>query len=70
MSSILVLGGAGYIGSHTVYELIEAGENVVVVDNLETGFRKAVHPDAKFYQGDIRDRHLLILYLKKKILME
>ena len=53
MSSILVLGGAGYIGSHTVYELIEAGENVVVVDNLETGFRKAVHPDAKFYQGVI-----------------
>ena len=53
MSSILVLGGAGYIGSHTVYELIEAGENVVVVDNLETGFRKAVHPDAKFYQGEI-----------------
>ena len=35
MSSILVLGGAGYIGSHTVYELIAAGENVVVVDNLE-----------------------------------
>lgn len=56
MSSILVLGGAGYIGSHTVYELIETGEKVVVVDNLETGFRKAVHPDAKFYQGDIRDR--------------
>ena len=52
MSSILVLGGAGYIGSHTVYELIAVGENVVVVDNLETGFRKAVHQDAKFYQGD------------------
>ena len=51
MSSILVLGGTGYIGSHTVYELIAAGENVVVVDNLETGFRKAVHPDAKFYLG-------------------
>ena len=61
MSSILVLGGAGYIGSHTVYELIEAGENVVVVDNLETGFRKAVHPDAKFYQGDIRDRAFIDL---------
>ena len=45
---ILVTGGTGYIGSHTVYELIEAGEKVVVVDNLETGFRKAVHPDAKF----------------------
>lgn len=54
--SILVLGGAGYIGSHTVYELIDAGEKVVVVDNLQTGFREAVHPEAKFYQGDIRDR--------------
>lgn len=54
--SILVLGGAGYIGSHTVYELIDAGESVVVADNLQTGFREAVHPEAKFYQGDIRDR--------------
>ena len=56
MGSILVLGGAGYIGSHTVYELIEAGKNVVVVDNLETGFRAAVHPKTKFYEGDIRNR--------------
>lgn len=56
MGSILVLGGAGYIGSHTVYELIEAGKDVVVVDNLETGFRAAVHPEAKFYEGDIRNR--------------
>lgn len=54
--SILVLGGAGYIGSHTVYELIDAGEKVVIVDNLQTGFRAAVHPEAKFYEGDIRDR--------------
>lgn len=54
--SILVLGGAGYIGSHTVYELIDAGEKVVIVDNLQTGFREAVHPKAKFYEGDIRDR--------------
>lgn len=66
MSSILVLGGAGYIGSHTVYELIEAGENVVVVDNLETGFRKAVHPDAKFYQGDIRDRAFIDYVFEKE----
>ena len=36
MVSILVLGGAGYIGSHTVYELIDTGENVVIVDNLLT----------------------------------
>lgn len=54
--AILVLGGAGYIGSHTVYELIDAGRDVVVADNLETGFRAAVHPKARFYEGDIRDR--------------
>lgn len=54
--AILVLGGAGYIGSHTVYELIDAGRDVVVADNLETGFRAAVHPEARFYEGDIRDR--------------
>ncbi len=56
---ILVLGGAGYIGSHTVYELIDAGENVVIVDNLETGHIEAVHPKATFYQGDIRDRSFI-----------
>lgn len=54
--AILVLGGAGYIGSHTVYELIDRGEEVVVADNLETGHIEAVHPKAKFYQGDIRSR--------------
>ena len=53
---ILVLGGAGYIGSHTVSELIDAGDEVVIVDNLETGHIEAVHEKAKFYKGDIRDR--------------
>lgn len=56
---ILVCGGAGYIGSHAVYRLIEKGERVAVVDNLQTGHRKAVHPEAIFYEGDIRDRHFL-----------
>lgn len=56
---ILVCGGAGYIGSHAVYRLIEKGERVAVVDNLQTGHRKAVHPKAIFYEGDIRDRHFL-----------
>ncbi len=56
MKTILVLGGAGYIGSHTVYELIDNGYDVVVADNLETGIRKAVHPKARFYQGDIRNK--------------
>ena len=57
--AILVLGGAGYIGSHTVYELIDAGRDVVVADNLQTGFQAAVHPKARFYELDIRDRAAL-----------
>lgn len=57
--AILVLGGAGYIGSHTARALCEAGREVVVVDNLETGFRAAVPAGARFYQGDIRDRAFL-----------
>jgi UDP-glucose 4-epimerase len=53
--SVLVLGGAGYIGSHAVYQLIDNGESVVIVDNLETGHREAVHPQAAFYEGDMRN---------------
>ncbi|MBM7600053.1 UDP-glucose 4-epimerase [Virgibacillus halotolerans] len=53
--SVLVLGGAGYIGSHAVYQLIDQGENVVVIDSLETGHKQAVHPNATFYEGDIRN---------------
>ena len=52
---LLVLGGAGYIGSHTVAELVETGYEVVVADNLEKGHRAAVHPKAAFFEGDIRD---------------
>ncbi|MEZ5085956.1 MAG: UDP-glucose 4-epimerase GalE [Tessaracoccus sp.] len=57
--TILVLGGAGYIGSHTVRALVEADRDTVVVDNLQTGFRDAVHPAARFYEADIRDREAL-----------
>ena len=57
--TVLVCGGAGYIGSHAVHELINRGEAVVIVDNLQSGHRSAVHPEAKFYQGDIRDSLLL-----------
>ena len=66
MGSILVLGGAGYIGSHTVYELIDAGESVVIVDNLLTGFKEAIHPQAKFYEGDIRDRAFMDSVFEKE----
>lgn len=64
--SILVTGGAGYIGSHTVRALIEAGRDVVVADNLVTGFRAAVHPGARFYQADIRDRAAMDALFEKE----
>ncbi len=66
--AILVLGGAGYIGSHTVWELCEAGRDVVVADNLQTGFKESVHPRARFYKLDIRDRAALdVLFQAEKI---
>lgn len=64
--TVLVLGGAGYIGSHTVYELIDRGEDVVIIDNLETGHIEAVHEKARFYQGDIRDRAFLDSVFEKE----
>ncbi|HLR64450.1 MAG TPA: UDP-glucose 4-epimerase GalE [Pseudogracilibacillus sp.] len=57
--AILVLGGAGYIGSHAVKQLIEQGEEVVVIDNLQTGHDQAVTKGAKFYVGDIRNQAFL-----------
>ncbi|WP_251575130.1 UDP-glucose 4-epimerase GalE [Limosilactobacillus agrestimuris] len=57
--AILVAGGAGYIGSHMVKDLVEHGQEVVVADNLSTGHRDAINPKAKFYEGDIRDRKFL-----------
>jgi UDP-glucose 4-epimerase len=56
--AVLVTGGAGYIGSHTVVELMRQGEQVIVVDNLMTGHQQAVKCE-KFYQGDIRDSKLM-----------
>ncbi len=64
--AILVLGGAGYIGSHTVHELIDTGRDVVVIDNLLTGFKQAVHPKARFYEADIRDRAALDSVFEKE----
>lgn len=56
--TVLVTGGAGYIGSHTVHELIEAGEDVVVLDNLSTGFRFLVPGAVPFIVGSTGDREL------------
>ena len=63
---ILVLGGAGYIGSHTAVELLESGHEVVIVDSLVTGYEAAVPEGASFYQGDIRDYDFLNDLFKKE----
>ena len=57
--SVLVTGGAGYIGSHAVKVLLQKGYDVVVVDNLETGHKEAVDSKAKLYIGDIADEKLM-----------
>ncbi|MBS0249642.1 MAG: UDP-glucose 4-epimerase GalE [Proteobacteria bacterium] len=57
--SVLVTGGAGYIGSHMVLELLDTGEDVVVIDNLSTGFRWAVDRRAALVVGDIADNDLV-----------
>jgi UDP-glucose 4-epimerase len=63
-SSILVTGGAGYIGSHTVRQLVERGERVVVLDNLSTGYRSAVL-GAPLVVGDTGDRDLVARVLSE-----
>jgi UDP-glucose 4-epimerase len=57
--TILVTGGAGYIGSHMVYELVDAGEPVVVLDNLSTGFRFLLPGSVPFVTGSTGDRELV-----------
>jgi UDP-glucose 4-epimerase len=57
--TIIVTGGAGYIGSHAVLALVDAGYPVVVIDNLTTGFRWAIHEKAVFVEGDIGDTALV-----------
>src|SRR3990172_4137899 len=65
---VLVTGGAGFIGSHMVLALLDSGEDVVVLDNLSTGFRWAVPAQAKFVAGDCGDRNLLLrLFLTNSI---
>ena len=56
---VLVTGGAGYIGSHAVLALLDAGWPVAVVDNLSTGFRWVIPAEVPFYEGDIEDADLL-----------
>ncbi len=66
MSRILVTGGAGYIGSHTVTALVNAGHKVVALDNLVTGFKEAIDSTVDFVFGDIRDEALLSQIISEK----
>ena len=53
---IIVIGGAGYIGSHAVKQLLDTGNEVVVIDSLQTGHRESIPSKIPFYQVDIRNK--------------
>jgi UDP-glucose 4-epimerase len=63
--TVLVTGGAGYIGSHMVHELVDAGETVLVVDDLSTGFRRAVPSQAKLVVGNAGDEDRVVALMAK-----
>src|SRR3989338_2392861 len=59
MAKILVTGGAGYVGSHAVHELLKNGHEVVIYDNLSRGFTESLPKDVKFIHGDLNNSELL-----------
>ena len=61
--TVLVTGGAGYIGSHMVHALVDAGESVVVVDNLSTGFSAFLPEGVPLFIGDAGDENLVVAVL-------
>lgn len=63
-TTVLVTGGAGYIGSHTTRQLIKAGFNVLVMDNLYSGHRWAVDPEAQFFEIDVGDSAAVDQFLR------
>lgn len=66
LMKVFVTGGAGYVGSHCVKALIEAGHSVTVFDNLSKGHREAVHPSAGFVEGDLADTPLVGEVLRRE----
>lgn len=64
---ILITGGAGYIGSHIVHDLVELGHNTIVFDNLSTGLKQNLHQDSKFIKGDILNKNELQKAFDEKI---
>ena len=68
-NNILVTGGAGYIGSHIVEDLIKEKKNVFIFDNLSTGFKKLINRKANFIKGDIKNiNSLKKIIIKKKLI--
>lgn len=65
-TKLLVTGGAGYIGSNATFKLIESGFDVVIVDDLSTGFEKLIHPQAKFYQASVLNTQMMADILIKE----
>ena len=61
LQTVLVTGGAGYVGSHVAWELLEQGYDVVVVDNLQQGHRDAVPPEAVLVEADLADRKAVVV---------
>jgi UDP-glucose 4-epimerase len=68
--AVLVTGGAGYVGSHMVIALAHAGEDVVVLDDLSTGMRSAVHPKARLIVGDVADAALVLRTIAEQDIKE
>ena len=64
MTNILVTGGAGYIGSHIVEQLIKNKENVIILDNLVTGYKKLINKKAKFVKADIKNKSKITKIIK------
>ncbi len=62
--NILVTGGAGYIGSHVVEQLIKNKETVIILDNLVTGYKKLVNKKAKFIKADIKNKSKITKIIK------
>tara|TARA_X000000950_G_C13787706_1_gene608007 strand:+ start:89 stop:1069 length:981 start_codon:yes stop_codon:yes gene_type:complete len=65
MNSILVTGGAGYIGSHIVEELVKTKSKIIILDNLSTGYKKLINKKAVFIKGDVKSYISLLKIIKK-----
>ena len=64
ISNILITGGAGYIGSHIVEQLVKTKSNIIIFDNLVTGYKRLINKKAKFINGDIQNKIKLTKIIK------